>query len=458
MAAHESWWTAFGRVPLALAIVGGFAWVGYVVHGKLHKNPRPPDLVFSLASISQAASHRPAIENFERLHNVKVQVVITPLRTSVSRLKAAIDSGENVPDLVALVEPNLGQFTKGRAEDIPFVDLTDRVDQMDLRHRMVASRFTMWTRGGRIYAIPRDVHPTGLAYRTDIAEQYGIHPETFTTWDRFAEEGRSLRARRRAQGESEVFLMHLEAQNSLGLPPLILQAGGRLIEENGTVRLDDPITQKVVAFFAEGIAGAEPFIVDAGVGQSFSRSLVEGRVVFFLCPDWFAKTLELQLVPELRGKFRLIPLPAWTNGGRRTTTIGGSGFAITKHCENPDLAWELIKAISLDPANTAREFPGTYVTPCFRDAWSAEELQRPNPYFSGQPIGKFFQELAPDIPENASHQYETTARTQLADALQIILERIRADRTRSTSAIIAEELHRAAETTRLLSGRNRLTP
>jgi arabinosaccharide transport system substrate-binding protein len=60
-------------------------------------------------------------------------------------------------------------------------------------------------------------------------------------------------------------------------------------------------------------------------------------VLFLFTPDWKAGQYQMAM-PSMAGKMALTPMPAWEKGGRRTSTYGMMGLAISKTTKHPDLA------------------------------------------------------------------------------------------------------------------------
>src|SRR5687768_18575286 len=91
----------FGKAPLVIALValasalalaaaGGFAGPG----------ERRPDLVFATFVKEHADAYRPAILEFEKQHNVKVQVQVVDQAAHQGRLQALMQAGGDVRDLL----------------------------------------------------------------------------------------------------------------------------------------------------------------------------------------------------------------------------------------------------------------------------------------------------------------------------------------------------------------------
>jgi arabinosaccharide transport system substrate-binding protein len=138
-------------------------------------------------------------------------------------------------------------------------------------------------------------------------------------------------------------------------------------------------------------------------------------VLFVFAPDWRTFTMQDE-VPNLSGKMKVMPMPAWEKGGRRTSTWGGTGLAITKACKRQDLAWEFAKHLYLDKKALGERFAQTNIIPPLKDAWDLPEFKRPNPYYMGQQIGSIYASLAPTVPPVWSTPFKRAAENKLGEA------------------------------------------
>jgi ABC-type sugar transport system permease subunit len=65
---------------------------------------------------------------------------------------------------------------------------------------------------------------------------------------------------------------------------------------------------------------------------------LDGTVLSSFMPDWLTSAWQQDL-PQLAGKVKLMPSPAWEKGGRRTTVMGGTMLGISKRMKDVDSAW-----------------------------------------------------------------------------------------------------------------------
>src|SRR3954452_22617171 len=95
--------------------------------GTVRGRPSRPDLVFVTFSNAHFETYQRAIPEFEKSKGVRVQLQFSHWKSLRSRLQNALLAGTDVPDMVEVLEGSLGFFTRGPAEDIGLLDLTDRV-------------------------------------------------------------------------------------------------------------------------------------------------------------------------------------------------------------------------------------------------------------------------------------------------------------------------------------------
>jgi arabinosaccharide transport system substrate-binding protein len=441
----------YGKAPfwlLFIAVVSSIArWsVSGGVDGR-------PDIVVVANSPSHFEAYKSAVPRFERRHGVRVQVQFAHWSALQSRLESAMLAGADVPDLVELLVGSLGFFTRGPRADVGLLDLTNRVRAEGLDRRLVASRLSSWsTTDGHVYALPNDVHPVMLAYRRDLVEALGVDVSKLDTWDAFVEAGRRVTRDVDGDGVVDHYMLDLPFDGSWGLTSLLLQRGGQLFDETGNIAFNSDITAEVFAWYLRQTQGPQKIAYDAGWGQAQGKAMVDGLVLFYLAPDWRSRFFADE-VPSLAGKMGLLPLPAWQPGGRRTSVWGGTGLMISKRTKHPDLAWELATFLYFDPLEMGRRFEATNIIPVVRDAWSMPELDQPNPYYSNEPIGRMYADLAPDVPPSYVSPLSAVAETQLIVAFSSCVEYYRRFGEDGLSDAIHRELSRAEGYVRRLAER-----
>ncbi|HVJ19326.1 MAG TPA: ABC transporter substrate-binding protein, partial [Polyangiaceae bacterium] len=271
----------------------------------------------------------------------------------------------------------------------------------------------------------------------------------------FAALGRKLTRDLDGDGVIDRYMIDMPAAGGFALGLLLLQRGVGTFDEQGRVAFDTPLTVETMIWYLRQYYGKGRIAYEAGWGQSLMKALTDGLVLFIFAPDWRSFTTQSEL-PHLAGKLKLMPLPAWESGGRRTSTWGGAGLAITKRCAKPELAWELAKHLYLDKTDLGRRFASTNILPALKDAWNLPEFQRPSAYYSGQRVGALYAELAPDTPPVWSTPYRRVAEAKLGEAFLRAAEHYERHGEDGLEELIRAELAGAREYVQRLMDRNLL--
>ena len=444
--------SSFGKAPLAIAATAVIAGVLGLATGPQRGDQAKPDLTMAVFSKEHRAAYEPLIAEFERERGVHVQLQLVESRALQSRLQSAMQAGAAVPDLVELVEPSIGYFTRGPLGDVGLADLTERIAADHLDERLLASRFGLWSSRGRIFAIPHDVHPVALAYRADLCEQLGIDVSQLTTWNAFLEAGKRISVDRDGDGAVDTYMIDLPHDGGFGIQVLLHQRGGALWNEQGQPAFDSPLAIDTVCWYVRATRGAKRIAFSAGFGQTLAKAMLDGVALFYLAPDWRTKAFAND-VPQLAGKMRLMPLPAWIPGGRRTSTWGGTGLAMTRACTKQDLAWELAKRLYLNPEKAAQNFRASNILPPDREAWKHSSLDESDAFYGGLALGRFFADLAPLVPPITVTAWEEMARSKLNEAVLAAGEAYERDPALLES-VARSELTRCADYVRRKVGRS----
>jgi arabinosaccharide transport system substrate-binding protein len=403
----------YGKAPFALLVIAIVSAGIRIATARRHEER--PDLVIVTHTDAHYEAYRKAIPRFEREHGVKVQLQKVNWASLQARLQNSILAGTEVPDLAELFEGSMGYFTRGPVDDFGVTDLTDLLKRDGLDTRVVQSRFSLWSARGRIYGLPHDVHPVMLAYRRDLVAQLGIDVSQLDTWDKFVEVGQRISRDFDGDGIVDHYMIDLRYDGNWGLSTLMLQRGGQFFDPAGNVAFATEDTAELIRWYILQTRGPHVIGYDCGWGQTVAKAMIDGLVVFQWTPDWRSWVFEDE-VPSLKGKMALMPLPTWKPGGRRTSVWGGTGLIMMKASKHPDLAWELAKFLYFDAPELGKRFQETNIIPVLKDAWNLPEFDAPNPYWSNEPIGRLYANLAPETPPLYSSPVDAQARTKLDEA------------------------------------------
>jgi len=403
----------YGKAPFFLTAVAVVSTL-FVLYTQGRKAASKPDLTLAIFAPNHVESYQKAIDAFERRRGVKVSLQLVHNRALQTRLQNAMLAGTEVPDLVEMGAGEISFFTRGPLKDVGFVDLTDRLEREGLRSRLVESRLSIWSSRERVFALPHDVHPVGLMYRADLVEALGIDVSTLTTWDAFVEAGRRVRQDLDGDGVIDRYMIDMPSSAFWGLGILLLQQDVPLFDQKGNITFDQPKTVDTIVWYLQQTQSADRIAFECGWGQSLLKAMSDGLALFYFAPDWRTQTTMMDM-PRLKGKLKVMPLPAWQPGGRRTSVWGGSGLAIPRSNPNVELAWEFAKVLYFDKQALGERFKYTGLLPPLKDAWDSAEFNEPKPFFSGQRLGTVYAELAREAPADWSTPYKTQAEGKVSE-------------------------------------------
>ena len=362
------------------------------------------------------------LEGQERVHVELVEY--SALRR---RLLSGFFSGTPLPDILELERGIAALSWRGPLDAVGFVDLTERLREEGLMEKINGPSFSPWTNRGRIFGLPEDVHPTLLMYRADIFEAAGINVAELDTWEKFFAETARLAGDLDGDGTADRRIFELSERDASIVEALVLQAGGHLIDLDGNPSLDDPLNVRVLAQIAHWASGDVQLTGDVDLYSGAGHRLrSDGFVLAWLAPDWRSRRIEIYSA-DLAGKVKLMPLPAWEEGGRRTSAWGGTMLGFPRTSDNFEESWKFVKRLFLSRDLAIRSWEEFSVLTPVKDFWDEPVFREPNPFYAGQESGRMYIEQADSVPLRSSSPYLVAARQELLNAFSSLVRWARRD-------------------------------
>lgn len=345
------------------------------------------------------------------------RVSLSTLSTGALAQRAQASFWAQTPsaDLMEVEQPMIGRFVAGPIDEVGFYDLTDILREEGIDQRLNPPSFAPWTSRGRVFGLPHDVHPVLLCYRADLVEAAGINVDDIQTWDDFERLMRPLIADLNGDGTADRYLLGLWYTSLDDLQVLLLQAGGGTFDPDGNSLIASEANARVIARVVSWCLGPDRIAIDAPeFSPSGNQLKLEGRVVAALMPDWLAGVW-INAMPALAGKLKLMPIPAWEPGGRRTSVRGGTMLAIPKTTQDFDTAWAFAKELYLSPDLARELFVTNHIISPIMELWDEPYYAERSDYFSGQQSGLAYIEQALNVPPRSSSPFHQTAIQRVLD-------------------------------------------
>ena len=242
----------------------------------------------------------------------------------------------------------------------------------------VLSSFTVQ---GKLVAIPEGSDIGLLFYRTDLLQRYGYRrpPES---WDELEKMAARIQAGERKRGNKKFWGfvwpgIATEALTCTALEWQASQGGGRIIEDGGTISVNNPKAIGAWQRAARWVGTISPPSVVAFNEFDASNLWFQGEAAFFR--NWPPAYNEAEISGSvLAHKVGVAPLPGGEGG--HLGTLGGVGLAVSRQSDHPKEAIELVRFLTR-PDMAAKRARLLSDPPSLPAVYGIPEVQGPNPHF-----------------------------------------------------------------------------
>lgn len=382
-------------VLLVIAVVAGVA-------AAFRPAPRKADLTVWLFAESHHRTYLKLIPEFERKHNVTVNLSLLNGRAVVTRLGQMFMKDlhdPEIPDLVELEIGLAGRFFRPPVREIGLLPLDDRLKASGWDEKIVKSRVATWSKEGIAFGMPHDLHPCVITYRHDLFTEAGVDLSKATTWPAFHEACLKFEAYWRSRGQRYRHAMEMQESSADNFQQMLLQRGLNPIDTYGNVLLDkDPRFAQTLAFYGQMVGGPRKVTAQTSTGMvAFGKDVVEGNLCAMMTPDWRLTYVKLYAAGAA-GKLRVMPLPVFDPSDAPTSTWGGTMIGITKASKRPDVAWALVEHLYFSEQGLRARRESSEVLPPIKTLWADPYYHTADPFFDNQKVGTMLTDLAGQVP------------------------------------------------------------
>jgi arabinosaccharide transport system substrate-binding protein len=400
---------------------------------------RPGDsVVLWVFSPTHQNLYRPLLERAGSTIEPPLDMRLLSIAAIERRMMSGFFGGLPTADLIEAERAVVGRAFTGPVESIGFLDLTDRLRDEGLLGEINPPSFGPWTSRGRVFGLPHDVHPVLLAYRADLVEGAGIDLSGVETWRDYFQAMAPLMADTDGNGEPDRWPLAFWYAEPDNLEVLLLQGGGRLFDADERPVIDSQRNAELLAEMVSWCVGPDRVAADV---QDFSaaghQQRIAGYAVGYLAPDWMCSIWKEQ-IPQMAGQVKVMPLPAFERGGRRTSVRGGTMMGIPKDSPQIEAAWDYARMLYTSPEVAREMYRLTDIISPVSSLWGDPVYDEPDAYFSGQAKGRIYIEQAPNVPTRTGSPYNRQAVFLLRDAASALAGYANANRVFDPDALVTE--------------------
>jgi trehalose/maltose transport system substrate-binding protein len=214
--------------------------------------------------------------------------------------------------------------------------------ELSSQYPVVAASYTA---GDKLVAVPRHAYVGVLMYRADLLRQYGYRkpPETWEELERMATR---IQAGERAKGRKNFWGYVWQGAVSedltcAGLEWQIGEGAGRIIEDDGTISVNNPRTIFAWQRAARWVGSISPPGVVAYEKWDADNAWKLGNAAFLRAWVSDYSLIANHTPPNNVAAFGVTSLPGGSAG--RADTLGGNGLAVSRTSAHPREAIELVR-------------------------------------------------------------------------------------------------------------------
>ena len=349
----------------------------------------------------------------------KLEVITQSQSSDVEQaITLAAEAGDysTLPDIVLFQDHYIQQYVTN------YPDAWQDADDADCDWAgLGAEKLSYSTIDGKHYGFPVDAGTAIFAYRTDLLEQagYTIDDVKGITWDQFDEIGKKVYD---ATGK---YLLCMDGDGN-DLFYMMLQEEGVSQFKDGKPYITE--NETLVKVFDVLVKLAQDNVLYlANDWSDYTDQAIQGDMVAGVFNgNWIIPTMKQ--VADNSGKWEIVPAPTLT-GKPGYASNGGSSLYITGNCTKTDLAKDFLaytfggrsaedgQSITYDEALLNGGVIGTCAAAAESDVY-----QQGVDFFNGQAIYADIVDYTQNVPTIEQSDYHYACRTQLATALQNVLQ------------------------------------
>lgn len=368
-----------------------------------------------------------ALPGFKKLYpNITVKVNSLAYADHHTAMTTALSTGRGAGDVIAVDFGYIGRFAEGNG----LVDLRAApYNAGQYRSQFVAYTYPQaMAPDGRMVAMPTDIGPGSMFYRSDMLTKAGVKPaELNRSWESYIAAGRKVVA-----ANPGSFLIPDAGQAAQIIIRTGLKSGEGLFFDRAGKVLVSPTNPRFVRAFtiAKQIRDAK---LDARAGGAFSpewtTAFQKGNLATEFSGAWLVGHMQNWLAKDFSGKWGAQNLP-----GNTFASWGGSFYAIPQQSQNKAEAWAFIKYLTTDRAQQVLAFKTTGAFPALKAASTDAVFTQGVPYLGGQKARVLWRDAAAKIQPIDVNRLDPIAEQIVNDALNTVLDGSKDIRTALTEA------------------------
>jgi N,N'-diacetylchitobiose transport system substrate-binding protein len=256
-------------------------------------------------------------------------------------------AGNNPPDVLEIGNTLVSKF----AESGGLRDLTDKKADLggDAWLQGLADAGTL---DGKLYGVPYYAGDRAVIYRKDLFARAGI---TSPPADRASFVAAAEKLQKTFGSDPRFSALYFPGQYWYAALPFVWDEGGDVAVKEGDSwkgALDSPESQAGLSWLKDVVTKYSKAPVNGNENDNDPAvPLGEGKAAMMIDPGWKVGVV-LKNKPALKNQIGVFPIPGKTAGKSAPVFLGGSNVAVAEGSDAPDLAYDYVKLLAGDKAQT----------------------------------------------------------------------------------------------------------
>ena len=354
-----------------------------------------------------------AIPAWKQRHpNVDIKVVSRQFADHHTAMTTALSTSFYLPDVMALEVGYVGRFAQGGGlEDLARLPYDIRRFEAEFVPYALAQAAG---RGGAIVAVPTDIGPGTLLWRSDVLAKAGVSEGELTrSWDSYVAAGIKIK-----QATGAYLLAHARDMKDILIRTGVQPGEGLYFGKDSQVLVTSP--RFVRAF--ELARAVRQHKLDARVStwsNEWSEGFKRGTLATQMSGAWLAGHLNNWLAPSTKGLWRASQLPEGAH-----VAYGGTFFAIARGAPaaHKPLAWEFMQMMTLDRGLQLAAFKSQDAFPALLSTYDDGFFDQPIAFLGGQAARTQWRSAARQITAVGVHKQDAFAAEVIDTELDKVLD------------------------------------
>lgn len=276
-----------------------------------------------------------AADKFKKIHP-RVNIEIKIDNNIKNKVIDKSNNQENAIDIINIEDQNAQYFIDKSPEFA--LDVTDAVSSY--KDKISKNKLDNLTVKNKIYGIPWNTSPKVILYRSDVFLKEKINVDDIKTWNDYVSVGKKI-----SKDTGKKLLVNVQDESNNFNIVLANQLGTSYFNREGKLDFNSKEWLKVIE--TAKLLYSQELMFEISSKNEFISLAKEGSVISIIADPSYISEL-MKNIPEDKGKWSIMKLPAFEAGGNRDSSVGGANLIINKNSSNATAVKGFVEFIATD--------------------------------------------------------------------------------------------------------------